>query len=349
MLACASRPQTPGVKARPVGMAPEAHTASAVASSEQALSEQPPSAQGMSWSYRAPPDCPSEARFLEQVAARSPALRPAPPQGVTEPRREVQVDISGGPPQEWTGRVLIDNAGEQVARAVSGASCDEVVVALALITSFWLRPRSPAAPPDTTPADLAPTPSSTGSAGSEYSSHIIGHVGYASSPAGAVRAGLRLELWGGPSASSWAAAAGLSYLSGQHDNDRLGESSLVLMLGQLDLCPPGFDAEGSLWLRPCAHVRAGALRFQAPVASLDDARPEWRPWAAAGLSLHLGIRMSSVLTLRVLSELSANLVRDQFDTQQVVAGEPPAIVDTSPLYSPGWVALDLGVGVAYDF
>lgn len=326
-------------------------------------------------SYRAPAECPRESHFLEQLSARVTEPGLSEPRVVARP--EVQVVIVTSARGEWTGRVLIESDGVEVRREVSGASCEEVVVALALITSFWLAPQSqgrrgesaepagssperepatsapanesrPLAPAPLDPSpSLEPEPAAPRPSHSEYGQHLVGHLGYVSSPVGAARVGVRWELWGSSSAESWAAAVSLSYARGQHGSPRLGASSLLSLLGQLDLCPSGLVVTRALWLRGCAQVRAGSLRFRPPQATLTEAQAAWRPWVAAGGGLHAGARLSSSVTLRVLSELSANLVRDEFDTERPVNGG--SALQAVRLFRAGPVTLDVSAGVSYEF
>lgn len=359
LLACTPRPHDINVNVTPRESSAERREAPAVAPNGGNARVVGGAA---SLTYRAPPRCPDEAHFLEQLAARSKTRLDIRRRGEANPSSsEVRVLIDEHPPNEWTGRVLLDGDRGEVMREVRGASCDEVVVALALITSFWMTAKAEARPEEQARPKLLEPPSSDsgsddplqsanledGEQATDYGSHLLGTVGYAFSPAGAAKAGLRFELWGGESASTWAAGATVSYLSGHHTSARLGTSSVVSLLAQLDLCPPGIDFAGPTWLRACAQARAGSLRFQAPADSLDDALPVWRPWAAAGIGLHGGVQLSSSYSLRVLSELSANFVRDAFDTERPIPGEPS--VEASRLYRPGWVALDLAIGVSYDF
>lgn len=373
LLACTPRPHDVGMNVVPREAGNEAQ-ASAVSGS---VSDSRPSASTASLAYAAPPGCPDAAHFLEQLTARTKIRLDVTRRGEPHPGPVLRVRVDERPLDEWTGSVLIPSDGLDVRREVSGASCEEVVVALALITSFWMTAQAKVPTPiDEHGGPELPEPAASGAGASaqresvvseegtvspteylppaphgehstDYGSHLLGTIGYAFSPAGAAKAGIGFELWGGESASTWAAGAGVSYLSGRSTSPRLGTSSLTSLLGQWALCPPGIDFYGPLWLRACGHVRAGVLRFQAPTNSLDDARAVWRPWAAAGLGLHGGVQLSSSYTLRVLSELSANLVRDAFDTERVVGGEASA--ETSRLYRAGRVALDLAIGVSYDF
>lgn len=364
-------------------------------------------ARAATWIYQTPPGCPGRARFFEQLARRLPPLSLDEVEDALGPRVDIGVHDSG---DDWLGRVVFQGAEGAVSREVAGADCEEVVVALALITSLWLRPEddarthpvagTPAAtaraadasatlsieppskgasePPSLTanrqtsaaepgpieaatalvPAAAPDSPSDTGSAlaagddGSEPGStrlQIAGLLGYATEPAGALAARLQLERWGSASVSSWSTSLGVAYAVGQHENGRLGPATLQLMHGQLELCPPGLDLSGLGWLRACAHGRAGALHFSADTERLPDARSLWRPWAALGAGLHVGVPLASSLSLRLLGEVSLVLLQDEFATERPPAPGAPSAADLFKFYEISPVSFDVGIGAAHVF
>lgn len=101
----------------------------------------PASAGGGAW--RAPQVCPSEARFRREVALRGGG------QSAVDAARRASVEVRERAPGEWVGSVSFEHEGRALSREVRGADCEEVVVALALITSLWSRPEGvePAASP----------------------------------------------------------------------------------------------------------------------------------------------------------------------------------------------------------
>jgi hypothetical protein len=367
-------------------------------------------ARAAAWAYQTPGDCPSQASFFEQLARRLPPLSMHEVEGALGPRVDVDVDVRDGS-SDWWGRVVFRGSGGPVSREVAGADCEEVVVALALITSLWLRPEGEAraeprgfasAPgaaesaPDTrgapslepTGSDASELPggaaeprasdteaspveavaaimppasgvaSDTGSAiaasdeGSEPSSpryQIAGLLGYASEPAGALAARLQLERWGSASVSSWSVSLGVAYAAGQHENDRLGPATLQLLHGQLELCPAGLDLAGAAWLRACAQGRAGALHFSASSERVPNARSLWRPWAALGAGLHVGVPLASSVSLRLLGEVSLVLLRDEFATERPAASGAPSPADVFTFYEISPVSFDVGIGAAHVF
>jgi hypothetical protein len=350
-------------------------------------------ARAAAWVYQTPADCPTQAAFFEQLARRLPPLSMHEVESALGPRVDVDVRVVAG---DWTGSVVFRGSGGPVSRQVAGADCEEVVVALALITSLWLRPDDEAhveprgaasAPAAAEPAldtsrapSLEPTgsdaeasaveavavgvppaagaASDTGSAiaasdeGAEASSpryQIAGLLGYASEPAGALAARLLLERWGSASVSSWSVSLGVAYAAGQHANDRLGPATLQLLHGQLELCPAGLDLAGAGWLRACGQGRAGALHFSATSERVPDARSLWRPWAALGAGLHVGVPLASSVSLRLLGEVSLVVLRDEFATERPAASGAPSPADVFTFYEISPVSFDVGIGAAHVF
>lgn len=123
-------------------------------------------ARAAAWAYRTPAGCPSPERFFDQLARRLPPLSMDDVESALGPRVDIDVHDSGG---DWLGRVVFRGAGGPVSREVTGADCDEVVVALALITSLWLRPEGDARAPESLVAS-APTASERAEVASASSS-----------------------------------------------------------------------------------------------------------------------------------------------------------------------------------
>jgi hypothetical protein len=178
---------------------------------------------------------------------------------------------------------------------------------------------------------------------------IAGLLGYASEPSGAIAARLQLERWGSAHVSSWSTSLGFALAAGQHENDRLGPAALRLLHGQLELCPPGLDLPGAGWLRACAHGRGGALHFSAGTERVPNARSLWRPWAAIGTGLHIGVPLGASLSLRLLTELSLVLIRDEFATERSPAPGAPSPADVSTFYQISPLSFDVGIGAAHAF
>ncbi len=366
----------------------------------------------VAWRYEAPAGCPSQERFRQEITTRTPALG-TPRAADEKPAVHVAIrELSAG---SWQGEVWLEHAGARLRRDVTGADCDEVVVALALIASLWLpragdldltavsgsaQPASVPAPsggqqsdaatsersdadvdvdadadadalasaaslsgapveapppiddtarePAGAPFDVAGPSSPSRRSRGDARLHLVGLLGYASEPGHAYRGGLRAELWGSDSPSSWAAVVGAAYTAGRHQSDRFGTITLRAVHAQLDLCPPGL-ALGRAWLRACVFGRGGGLHFSAADANLDASRSLWRPWAALGPSLHGGLAVTRAVSLRAATEMAVNVVRDEFATERSSSGSEPTQAGGSTLYDTALLAFDLSLGVAYVF
>ena len=115
------------------------------------------------WSYRVPARCPSEARFFDHIARRVPRLAPGDVRLALGPSIAVDVTASATADSatadsgsDWRGRVSFHGADGPVSREVTGDNCEEVVFALALITSLWLRPDDDARAVGASPAASSP-------------------------------------------------------------------------------------------------------------------------------------------------------------------------------------------------
>jgi hypothetical protein len=94
--------------------------------------------------FEAPPDCPGEAAFLDQVHARTAKARVA---AAAEKARTfaVRLTLEG---RSIHGRLAIeDSASQTEIREITGDRCAEVVSALALIAALAVDPQASTAPP----------------------------------------------------------------------------------------------------------------------------------------------------------------------------------------------------------
>jgi hypothetical protein len=135
------------------GCAPMAWLAAAVLAASGAHAQ--PAA--VSISYLADATCPAPAVFLAWVREKTPNVGLAPP-GM--PVRYA-VSASGGPAQSFARLAMLGPDFATTTRDLTGASCEEVVRAIALTTSLAItrdteqRPQTPEAPP---PAPPPPPP-----------------------------------------------------------------------------------------------------------------------------------------------------------------------------------------------
>ncbi|HEX4477454.1 MAG TPA: hypothetical protein VH142_20330 [Polyangiaceae bacterium] len=88
--------------------------------------------------YDAPADCPSRDAFLARVRSRVGTAWEAPADGAA---RTVQVTVVREFGNSAARLAFVDENGRPVHRAVSGATCDEVVSAIALVTALAIESR----------------------------------------------------------------------------------------------------------------------------------------------------------------------------------------------------------------
>jgi hypothetical protein len=116
--------------------------------------------------FEAPPDCPGEAAFLDQVRARTAKARVA---AAGEKARTFAVRLT----QEGRsihGRLAIEESAAQTEiREITGERCAEVVSALALITALAVDPQASTAPPARLPTPPPPSFAAPPSIGSDPS------------------------------------------------------------------------------------------------------------------------------------------------------------------------------------
>jgi len=120
--------------------------------------------------YDAPANCPSRDAFLARVRSRVGTAWEAPPDG---PARAVQVTVVRESAKSAARLAFVDENGRPVHRAVSGATCDEVVSAIALVTALAIESRltggsdasDGAGVEAAAPAETATTPASGSSPG----------------------------------------------------------------------------------------------------------------------------------------------------------------------------------------
>jgi hypothetical protein len=109
-------------------------------------------------SYRAPQGCPSQQEYVESVESRSATLRLLPESAAVAGSDRVRVRIQPDTDSAgWVGELRIEGA-ESLEREVRGERCQDVALALALITVLRLDRReaeAPGAPPPRVPSTNA--------------------------------------------------------------------------------------------------------------------------------------------------------------------------------------------------
>jgi cell division septation protein DedD len=262
-------------------------------------SEADPAVEPVRFVYEAPPGCPTEGEFLDEVRRSVPRMRWAGPEEVAR-RFKVTIGADGR-----RGRLTIEKDGAAGVRDVEGATCREVMGLLAFATALAVdpdavRPSDSSAPRAERPATREPPPGSapptSSSPNPEPSVHTaprttktrwsLGGYGFVESAAapdltfGAGAAGdlrtpigplvpvITFGVGYGTSAPAIADGASVTFVNG---------------LALLEACPfeLGSDRAG---IRPCVRMEGGVRRTTGH--DIPRARGVTRPWLSLGASAH---------------------------------------------------------------
>jgi hypothetical protein len=168
-------------------------------------------------------------------------------------------------------------------------------------------------------------------------------AGYAAAPAPSFEVALGAELRFGDRIESWVAAASLLYRQGSRSSAS-GDLSLRLIGAELSACPLAFRMGAHAWARMCAELDAGLLAASVSQRELPiEGDDTFRPWLSLGPSLQLGIPLGTRLSLRLLAQAEAVLIRDHFDVARLDSSAD-VILYRSPALSG---SLLLGIGYMF--
>lgn len=281
--------------------------------------------------YWARGQCPDAVEFARQIQSRAPRLRPAE---ADEPALGfyAELDASGG---SATGRLTARSPdGREVKREVRGATCDDVVTALALIAALAADPTQPVEAPPTraVPAQRRKAPRSADPAADEaefdplteplvrdpaqrWTYGIGGGLAFdstiAPSPGYGLSVAFEAEGPGGSAArplfvlsANRAAAASADTGSGG------GNGAFTWLAFRLTGCPARWPEQTPLFLRPCAFLDAGVLegKVSLPAASSDKTQA----WFALGAFGRIEALVGEVVAFELDGGVSLPLRHDEF-------------------------------------
>jgi hypothetical protein len=287
-------------------------------------------------SYRVPPGCAPAAVFSARVAARTPLFE----------RGGFSVSVEVGTEADGVhGHVSLARGARTTERAIAGASCDEVVDALALIVAISLDPNANTGPlPSPSPAARAPLrpPPPAREPVRARSRPWRWEAGFGFDAEGALaprlavgpRVGLRLSR-PEPSAlvSSLAATAARVDSGAVHPGP--GElATFTLVSLRLEACSFGL-ASGALRLEPCLAAEAGSL-------SAAGTHPRGSRTAAVGWAAGAALGRAKLAVLDALSlQAAAGAVFPLSRYRFGFVGEPA-------VYETARAGLLLGIGLAVE-
>jgi len=208
--------------------------------------------QAVHVAYAAPAGCSSRAVFVHELMSRTSRVRLVED---TQPAAIFAVDLADRGAHIRGELRLIEPDGSETTRVVDGASCEEVVPALALIAAVLVDPESLTRA--TTPAPAAPMPPSW---------RFVPSLAAGAALATAVGPGLALGPWlelgleveqngrRGPSI-----ALAVEYLKNPTQSTTAGNADFSTTLGRLSVCPLRWPRTGPAFGSLCGAFEAGAV------------------------------------------------------------------------------------------
>jgi len=269
--------------------------------------------------YQAGDSCADRSAFLAEVRARTQRMREARPDEPALVFDVVLIDESG----QVTGRLRRQNPdGAASERTVVGASCANVIAALALIVALAIDPEASLVPVPQAPPAASRTPEPAPAAQLRRASaphpappRTRWRWGFGAQTS--VRSAVAPEaLFAFGAYATIEARTGVpsARLSVQHAAQTVritgGGGKIAWTDAHLDACPWGLRLVDAAALVPCVGVDGGVLR----VSGVSTPNPDTftHPWIALGTLLRL--RMRSLNWLAVDAELGVGfpLVRNRY-------------------------------------
>jgi hypothetical protein len=309
--------------------------------------------------------CPPAPAFAAEVTARTARVRMVAP---GEAGRELRVRVRSGP-AESRGTLEIEGGGS---REVKGATCAEVVSALALVSALAFDPQAetgpvaatggasgnsappastgdtpppaPAAaaparapPPAAPPSPAAPAPRATTETAVDWALGLELALAGRMTPRVLVGGGPFVEVRGdaGP---GWAVRAAFTYATTGPFDQHPGGAIFTWAAGRLAGCVPVLRPSTALAFAPCVDVEAGALTGAGLArGQIVEPREATIAWLSSGLVALVRLDIQEVVAAELRGGASFPWVRHLFvfETPDVPVHEVPAVVWT----------LGAGVGV----
>ncbi len=284
-----------------------------------------PPGQPFRLEYWAEGHCPDAIEFARQIQTRAPRLRPAE---ADEPALGFYAELveRGG---SATGRLTARTPdGREVAREVHGATCDDVVAALALIAALAADPSQPVTAPATSVAQVQPATPVRRHAHEElpveeleppdpalrWTFGVGGGLSFDSSIAPSPGYGLGVEFDAeGKGGSVLRPLFALSAIRAAAANTetKAGDASFTWLAFRGTVCPLRWPEATPLFVRPCLFLDAGVL--DGNVSLEGSSRDQSKSWFAAGGFARVEALADEVLSFQLDGGVTAALKRDTFD------------------------------------
>lgn len=328
-------------------------------------------AEGVRLDYQADPHCSAQARapdtFVSEVHARSARVRFT----ADAPRKLVVRMVRDAKHGKLGGRIELHEAdGTTSERTVSGATCEEVVSALGLVTALALDPLASTSADAATAATASATASASATATAPSATATstapppVADAGAATAVDGGADVPLERRAWSFGAGADVEAVVGVTpdallavpvffeatRAFGEHVGvggglrfERAGETSVSATTGvgadftwtaaSLDLCL--VLRTGPLRFNGCARGTGGAV--EARGEGVTPQRSATRPWVDLGASMSLRLRIAAPVFFEIAGQIGVALVQDTFIV------EP----STTVFQVPGFVA-HAGAGLGFE-
>jgi len=274
--------------------------------------------------YWAEGHCPDAIEFARQIQTRAPRLRPAEADEPALGFYAELVERSGSATGRLTARTP---DGREVAREVRGATCDDVVTALALIAALAADPSQPVAAPPTGAARVQPAAPAhrvhddlpvgelePPDPALRWTFGVGGGLSFDSSIAPSPGYGLGVEFDAeGKGGSALRPMFALSAIRAAAANTetKAGDASFTWLAFRGTACPLRWPEVTPLFIRPCLFLDAGVLQGNVSLAGVS--RDQSKSWFAAGGFARVEALADEVLSFQLDGGVTAALKRDTFD------------------------------------
>jgi hypothetical protein len=281
--------------------------------------------------------CSDEARFFDEIRARTSRIRLATPD---EPARTFRVHVELGEHGAAGSLATLEGREASAPRSIEAATCEEAIGTLAFIAALLVDPtatlraaktpspsppppsrEAPAVPEPPAPAPPPPLPNPPPHAETETPPSRAAEAPYmVSIGAGAIESGPDAPAGGlGGRAflevgrrTGMAPSARLSFdlpgTLGRTANP--GTATFTWTRGALDFCPLRIKLPAELSAAPCGGIEAGAL--QAAGSKIVDAQTALRPWVAGIVEARLRFGFLRFLFAELDAGVTIPFVREQF-------------------------------------
>jgi hypothetical protein len=267
--------------------------------------------------YAAPGDCGGVDAFYDRLAERTPVERVE-----TDARVIFRVTVRADASQ-FTGSLVVERDGERsTPREVTGATCDDVVRALALVGSLAFE-HAEAPEPHVAASERAPVPTPTRM---RWGAGVALAVDGYAAPGAIPGAGAFVEAaWpSGPSLRLTGTVSAFGLARVTQAGSEL-ESHFHWLTARVDGCPAAFGSHG-VDLSACASLSVGALAGVG--RGTADAHAETRAWVEPQGRARLRVRVSKRVALGCDLSIGFPLLRSDFSFTPSAAmyRAPPMVV-----------------------